>query len=89
MESAKSRGLHGNMGYVGCVGQLVRGLRKSIFYVGYVSYWVNILLESLILLDLRELKMFLRESKFFGKVKILYFVWFSFLFCVDQLLFRV
>ena len=35
MESAKSRGLRGNVGYVGCVGPWVRG---SKFYVGYVGY---------------------------------------------------
>ena len=37
-ESAKSRRLRGNMGYVSWVGAWVRGLRGSNFYVGCVSY---------------------------------------------------
>ena len=53
MESAKSRGLRGNVGYVGCVGPWVRGcVGQNFTWAAWVTWvkifftWVNILRKS-------------------------------------------
>ena len=76
-ESAKSRRLRGNVGYVSCVGPWVRGLHGLNFYVGYVSYvGQNIFYVVIIFTWVAWVKnfcvgqFFLRGSKFSAWVKI-------------------